>query len=151
MGVRAITYTGSKLFAAPANSSVRYSTDFGESWHESGSGITGSSYYDLLYNNGVLYLSVGGNVYISTNDGANWSFNITGGTYFFADNNKVFASGVQNVYVTTNSGLNWSIFASLFYDLNIWANGNNSILTSSHKYLFFNKFRTKLVNSTGRS
>jgi hypothetical protein len=64
-------------------------------------------------NNRTLYLTGSGNIYKSTNDGANWSLQKTGGFRFTAvdsfNSNLVYAGGEDGFYKSTNAGSSWTI------------------------------------------
>ncbi|HET7153296.1 MAG TPA: T9SS type A sorting domain-containing protein [Candidatus Kapabacteria bacterium] len=127
--VFSLTVQGDHIYAG-AKGQVFTSTDNGQDWTESDSGIVQHASTDRITaigsNNNVLFAGIisidelgGGqkHVYASTNNGKNWSLSDSGlikpglGKYtsFLFKGDSVFVSNDEDgIYLTTNNGTSWS-------------------------------------------
>lgn len=102
-----------KLFAG-TDRTVFVSTDLGNNWNMLYTGIPNGFSVDALGTNGtnlVLGLCCSGGVYLSTNDGANWSSVLTdlsAATFTYANNKLVLGS--TNGILISDNGSAWTYF-----------------------------------------
>jgi len=106
--------TGNFILAGIYGASVRASTNKGDSWYSSGSGI---SIYDNIYggfgfNGNIIYACSYNGVYKSNNGGGSWTHSVNGLTSF---NINAVAIADTNVFVSTNDGVYLSSINNNFW------------------------------------
>lgn len=101
---------GEILYAGSDGGGVKFSTDNGVHWNQSG--LRKGYIYHLAYDGINIFAATGSGVAISNNRGESWfsaSEGLASGVNAFALlNDKVFAATGYGVYVSTNSGTSWS-------------------------------------------
>ena len=114
--VNEIVQVGSVLILSAGNGGIYKSTDDGDSWKLSISGLPcNPSINDLEVHNGLVYTSVGRNgMYISNDEGETWSpinSGIENLTFysFMVDGNNIYAGYANGgVYYSPDNGNSWS-------------------------------------------
>ncbi len=132
--IYSITVDASNRLFVSTGSTVWMSTDNGSSFTSSGTGLSGSTFYNLTVapNNYMYTNSSTGGIFRSTDSGANWSAVNSGlpstyiGVINAAPNNYLYAgiSG-SGIYLSTNNGDNWTAVNSGLG--NMFVNGIGSI------------------------
>jgi hypothetical protein len=97
-------------------------------WVNVPNGLSTNQIIYSLAANGDNIFAGAGNIYVSTNNGANWSptsFNNFGSS-LLVDGINVYAGTIHGVYISTNNGTNWTQLVVTTYT--VWGlakNGNN--------------------------
>ncbi len=98
------------------NGSIKYSTNFGDSWVSQSTGMDAYSIYFINSSTGMAggYVGVSQGLKFTTNSGLNWNdptFPGTGSIIGVVGNGSTWwcAKYGRNIYKTTNNGLNWVI------------------------------------------
>ena len=129
--IRCFAIHDSILFAGTWANGLFRSTDNGKSWIPIDSGISRAGYNNLIVNALLqkgpdLFAATAGGVFVSANDGLNWSLSDFGLPELNADSQSVFANclstdgsrifvgSASGVYVSTNNGLGWDSISSGF-------------------------------------
>ncbi|OGC41310.1 hypothetical protein A2Y85_07940 [candidate division WOR-3 bacterium RBG_13_43_14] len=130
----------------PSNSNLVYaggytgfykSTDAGNNWVKSSTGLTGTV-NDIAIdpnNSSILYAGSSSGAFKSTNGGTNWSSTgLTGVTSLAIDvttSTTIYAGTSSGVYYSTNGGSNWTLMNTGLFNTNI-----SSLGVNHNNYLF---------------
>jgi photosystem II stability/assembly factor-like uncharacterized protein len=116
--VYSITGSGSKIFAAFGlnNTSIFFSTDYGLTWNTSAnSGLGAKLIYNLTIIDSGLYATSDYGLFLSSNDGENWSsidgaFMDTVVPYDIVQSGSNLVVSTQNygIYYSSNNGASWN-------------------------------------------
>lgn len=104
---------GSNIFAGTLGNSfqcVFRSTDNGSSWQNVSIGLDDPFINSLTANSTYLFAGTGNGVYVSTNNGDNWTITTMSGYIgsIVAFGTNVFAATNSGVYLSTDTGTNWT-------------------------------------------
>ncbi|HEV8512952.1 MAG TPA: T9SS type A sorting domain-containing protein [Cyclobacteriaceae bacterium] len=108
---------GTNLFAGAGGflkpTGVFISTNNGQNWSLTNTGLTDLQVGDLLYNGGTLFAATGAGLYKSTNGGASWAASNTGLTStnvlsFAVNGTSIFVGTTNGVFLSTNNGASWT-------------------------------------------
>jgi photosystem II stability/assembly factor-like uncharacterized protein len=104
-------------------------------WVNVPNGLVGTNQaaYSLASKGNYVFAGYGGNIYVSTNDGTNWSVtfpNIAGRTILI-DSNNVYLGTTHGIYLTTNNGTNWSVLGDITQDIYALAKYGDTIFAGN--------------------
>lgn len=109
--VLGLSVIGSDLFAGTLSGGVFRSTNNGTNWVSVNTGLTNLTVYSITAAGTNLIAGTGDGVFLSTNNGALWSFRGLSGNLIFAlgvIGTELFAgTSGDGVYRSSNSGINW--------------------------------------------
>src|SRR5262249_11503291 len=118
------------IYAAAVGAGVYKTTDGGQHWSESTSGITHPSTMAVIVNpreSNTLYvgLNTGGGVFKSVNGGKSWSQILRGESVFALavdpqDSNTVYATVGRGVFKSVDGGEHWVELTRQFASRNSW-------------------------------
>jgi len=108
--IRGLISSGTNLFAGTGSDGVLFSVNAGSLWNPVNTGMTSNIVYALAINGNNIYAGTYGGIFVSTNNGNNWT--ATGpanGIYSLVTNgNSIFAGSSGGVYMSLNNGSSWS-------------------------------------------
>lgn len=125
--------SGSVIFAGTSALSILKSTNGGDAWFKSGSGINAGNITTITRcTNGNIIVGLTGGVYLSTNNGSTFTQSDAGITntfvniirchsngYLFLGSFPMSGAPLSGIFRSTNNGLNWSVAMSgLTYQFN---------------------------------
>ncbi len=155
--VKSIGIAGNYIFAGADG--IYRSSDQGASWTPVG--LSGSVVRSIEVSSNNIFVGAGNIVYLSTNNGDNWSTKLTTfGSYVHIalnGNNIVAASNSTStgIYYSSNNGNNWSSTNSVrttqyvhYYSNNFFASGDTGIYRSSNNGANWIKVSSGLNNNT---
>lgn len=157
--VRSIAVSEAFLLVGTYGGGIFQSTNNGTSWNAVNNGLTNLNVYSLAISGPNLFAGTANGVYLSTNNGANWTqkglFNLNVRTFAISGIN-IFA-GLDNncgVYLTTNNGTTWiekneglrSITAGTVASINSLLISNNFIYAATQGR---NIYRASLMEIIG--
>jgi hypothetical protein len=111
--VRCLVVKDTFLFAGTLDSGVYRSTNNGESWTKSSSGLSGASLIinALLVKDSNLFAGTDDGVYLSTDKGSSWNISNTGISSavlsLVKKDTVLFAGTTGRLYCSTDDGLSW--------------------------------------------
>jgi photosystem II stability/assembly factor-like uncharacterized protein len=115
--VRALIFSGTKLFAGTKTGGAFVSTDYGASWTEVNNGLTDACVFTFAVIGTNLFAGTQtGGVFLSTNDGTSWTQVNSGLTnnwvYSFAVSGTTLYAGTwgSSVFQSTDYGASWTPF-----------------------------------------
>lgn len=114
--IRALTVSGTTIFAGiDGGSGIYKSTNNGDSWSVSNSGLTEFFIRDMLtIGSTVLARGSSGAIFRTTNDGVSWS-NVFPGSSFMTKNNSIaYAVKVDSLFSSSNEGETWENVGIVF-------------------------------------
>lgn len=147
--------SGSVIFAGTGAASVLKSTNSGDSWFKSGSGINAGSISTVnRCTNGNIVVGLTGGVYISTNNGSSFTQSDAGVTNTFVNMIKCHPNGylflgtfpmsgapLSGIFRSTNNGQNWTVAMNGFtyqynnvLDFTFASNGDIYAATNDNVY-----------------
>lgn len=146
---------GTELYVV--NTYAYRSTNYGASWIDISAGLTQGAYSIASYNN-TLYAGSLGTVYISTNNGANWTASTnnlpsTNINRIFASAGNILITSANKIYRSTNNGANWNAVAGMqtrnIYNFtsvgsNYFACGDSGVYISTNSGANWQKVNTGL-------
>ena len=151
--------SGTVIFSGTYALGVLKSTDGGNSWFKSSSGINANSIKSIdVGTNGNIFVGFTGGVYVSTNNGSTFQQSDAGITntmnnvirvhpngYIFAGTFPMSGAPLSGVFRSTNNGVNWSV------DMTGWTYQFNNVLdfsfnSSGHIYAASNDNVYKSTN-----
>jgi photosystem II stability/assembly factor-like uncharacterized protein len=133
--IDAIAISGNNVFAGIYLGGIYRSTDYGESWVQSG--LSNLDVYTIAVNGTYIFAGTeGGGIFRSSNNGTTWTTVNNGLTSLFVNvitinGTNIFAGTVHTsqyggVYLSTNNGDSWvSIGLTNYYVRTLAANGSN--------------------------
>jgi photosystem II stability/assembly factor-like uncharacterized protein len=109
-----IITVGNMLFCVTYGNGVYRSIDYGVTWVQVNTGLLNLFTWCLAYSNSFLYVGTENNIYISSDNGANWTA-ISSWIYpqnichsLFVDGNNLYVGTDAGIYVTSNNGASWT-------------------------------------------
>lgn len=107
--IYAIAVHENYLFAGTYANGMYRSTNNGESWSSVNNGLDGSSIWEILINNGKIYIATSQGVFYSDDMGDIWiRYSPSYYVQSIAIQENIFFAGTgSGLWVTTNNGVNW--------------------------------------------
>jgi len=144
--IRALTFSGTYLFAASSSSGVYLSTNNGLNWFIANNGLSGQNVYYFAVNGTSIFAGTSSNgVYVSTNQGGSWTLSGLSGmdiSAMISVGNSVFAGTPFNgLYRTTNNGISWTSVntgLSSTFIMSLAASGSNLFVGAGNNVFISN-------------
>jgi hypothetical protein len=94
--------------------------------------------YSLAANGDNIFAGTWTNIYLSTNNGGNWSLTLPnkGGNVFLVDGNNIYAGTSNGVYKTSNNGTNWSLLGNITQSIYALAKYGDTIFAGNYNGVF---------------
>ncbi len=142
--VLAVVVSGTNIFAGSSGKGVYVSTNYGVNWVQSNSGITNTTVRALSLSGGNLFAGTNSGVFLSTDDGTNWtpqglsgivinsiaiaSIRSVGTDLYAGTNDGVFLSTNNgSIWTQVNGGLTDTLISSIVtYGTNVFAGTDSS-------------------------
>ncbi len=147
LGIKALAFSRSTLFAGTSIAGIFRSTDYGSNWVEVNNGISVLFINTLAVSESNIYAGArysvsGGGVFLSTNNGDNWTYIGLTDYEIYAlaiIGNNLFAGTDGGVFLTTNNGGNWTAVNSGLTEDDIYALtvSNNNLYAGTSAGVFF--------------
>ncbi len=100
--INTVAFNNNYIYAGIWNSGLYMSSDGGTTWKKSAEGLTSSTVYDFEFYDNNIIVGTGAGVFLSTNNGNNWTSINGGGVSHYTDifsvkiyGNYLFAGGIQ--------------------------------------------------------
>jgi photosystem II stability/assembly factor-like uncharacterized protein len=167
--VYSIAMVGENIFAGITssnffdNAGLYLSTNYGTSWNKINNGMPTIPIYTLNVNGNNFFAGTMGGVYVSTDNGSNWTPSgiLSSAVFSLAlSGNNIFAGTEKGIFLSSNSGINWvqlndSLINSYVPSLaiagnNIFAGTDlNGLCRSTDNGAHWMQVNKGLINSTG--